>query len=91
MDLILNKFQDLFTCSVLIQLPIFPLQNLQRPISTNLLAKMAITNNMEKRTCVAGTFACTLKGNCHALWQLYKKLEGVLASIEWSSFVIKTI
>ena len=24
----------------------------------------------------------TLKGHCHAIWQLYKKLEGVLASIE---------
>ena len=49
MDLVLNKFQDLFTRSVLIQLPIhgpiFPLQNLQRPILTNLLARMAITNN----------------------------------------------
>ena len=31
-----------------------------------------------------------LKGHCHAIWQLYKKLEGVFASIEfqnlWSSF-----
>ena len=23
-----------------------------------------------------------LKGQCHAIWQLYKKLEGVFASIE---------
>ena len=33
-----------------------------------------------------------LKGQCHPIWQLYKKL-GVFASIEfqkqWSSFVIK--
>ena len=24
----------------------------------------------------------TLKRHCHAIWQLYKKLEGVFASIE---------
>ena len=26
-----------------------------------------------------------LKGHCHAIWQLYKKLEGVFASIEIQS------
>ena len=49
MDLLLNKFQDLVACSLLIQLaiqgPIFPLKTLQRPILTNLLAKMAIIDN----------------------------------------------
>ena len=25
----------------------------------------------------------SLKGHCHAIWQLYKKLEGVFASIEF--------
>ena len=49
MDLILNKFQDLVACSLLIQLaiqgPIFPLKTLQRAILTNLLAKMAIIDN----------------------------------------------
>ena len=36
--------------------------------------------------------AC-LKGHCHDIWQFYKKLKRVFASIEfqnqWSSFVIK--
>ena len=26
-----------------------------------------------------------LKGHCHAIWQLYEKLEGVLASIEFQT------
>ena len=26
-----------------------------------------------------------LKGHCHAIWQLYKKLEGVFASIEFQN------
>ena len=26
-----------------------------------------------------------LKGQCHAIWQLYKNLEGVLASIEFQN------
>ena len=26
-----------------------------------------------------------LKGHCHAIWQLYKKLEGVFASIEFQT------
>ena len=29
--------------------------------------------------------ALTLKGHCHAIWQLYKKLEGVFASIEFQN------
>ena len=49
MDLILNKFQDLVTWSVLGQFLIhglsFPLQNIQRSILTDLLAKMAIIDN----------------------------------------------
>ena len=49
MDVILKKFQDLVACSVLKQFPIhrpiFPLHNPQRPILTNLLAKMAIIYN----------------------------------------------
>ena len=39
MDLILDKFQDFVTCSVLKQFPIYG------PILINLLAKMAIINN----------------------------------------------
>ena len=35
----------------------------------------------------------SLKGHCHAIWQLYKKLEGAFAAIEfqnlWSSFGIE--
>ena len=27
----------------------------------------------------------SLKGHCHAIWQLYKKLEGVFASIEFQN------
>ena len=27
-------------------------------------------------------FVDSLKGHCHAIWQLYKKLEGIFASIE---------
>ena len=27
----------------------------------------------------------TLKGHCHAIWQLYKKLGGVYASIEFQN------
>ena len=30
-----------------------------------------------------------LKGHCHAIWQLYKKLEGVFASIEFQNLVIE--
>ena len=26
-----------------------------------------------------------LKGHCHAIWQLYKKLEGVFASVEFQN------
>ena len=26
-----------------------------------------------------------LKGHCHAIWQLYKKLEGVFTSIEFQN------
>ena len=26
-----------------------------------------------------------LKGHCHAIWQLYKKLEGVFESIEFQN------
>ena len=33
-----------------------------------------------KHKTVAPQFS--LKGHCHAIWQLYKKLEGVFASIE---------
>ena len=29
--------------------------------------------------------AHTLKGHCHAIWQLKKKLEGVFASIEFQN------
>ena len=29
-----------------------------------------------------GRICASLKGHCHAIWQLYKKLEGVFASIE---------
>ena len=35
-----------------------------------------------------------LKGQCHAIWQLYKKLEGVFASIEFQNvlaWLLKTI
>ena len=27
----------------------------------------------------------TLKGHCHAIWQLYKRLEGAFASIEFQN------
>ena len=27
-----------------------------------------------------------LKGHCHAIWQLYKKLDGVFASIEFQNY-----
>ena len=30
-------------------------------------------------------FSQPLKGHCHALWQLYKKLEGVFASVEFQN------
>ena len=39
------------------------------------------------------TFPLVHSTHCHTIWQLYKKLEGVFASIEfqnlWSSFIIK--
>ena len=38
--------------------------------------------NVRQYTCIRRV---TLKGHCHAIWQLYKKLEGVLASIKFQN------
>ena len=56
---------------------------------------MATFPAMQYQICLFCTFSHlrNFKGHCHGIWQLYKKLKGVFASIEfqnlWSSYVIK--
>ena len=43
------------------------------------------TENTELRIIGNSNKQVYLKGHCHAIWQLYKKLEGVFASIEFQN------
>ena len=58
-----------------------------------LIHDVYIVMQMKKLTTKRTTWlAKKNRKHCHAIWQLYKKIEGVFASIEfqnwWSSFVI---
>ena len=40
-------------------------------------------NNLTKEARLLRNDILSLKGHCHAIWQLYKKLEGIFASTEF--------
>ena len=55
---------------------------------TTLLLGTVVTPTCSKTLVCVGNFVSTLdhlKGYCRAVWQLYKKLEGVFASIEFQN------
>ena len=47
--------------------------------ATTIFGLCTFHNNTEMRS------LCALKGHCHAIWQLYKRLEEVFASIEFQN------
>ena len=47
--------------------------------------KMSATLFISLKNCRKQCKGSHLKGHCHAIWQLYKKLEGVFASTEFQN------
>ena len=50
--------------------------------SSSLSGRVSMRDQFQRNSTGRGR---KLKGHCHAIWQLYKKLEGIFASIEFQN------
>ena len=58
------------------------------PYFSEFLQLIEISRKYVVKSHIIGSFqieVALLKGHCHAIWQFYKKLEGVFASIEFQN------